>query len=102
MKSAFGLFAALTLLAGCCCTPKPATEVAPPPVAAQPRGEPDTCGRARFQNLIGTPADAIDRASLPPGTRILTPTSIVTRDFRRERLNIMTGTDGKVSSLQCY
>jgi hypothetical protein len=57
---------------------------------------------ARFQNLIGTPASAIDRSTLPPGTRILTPTSIVTQDFRADRLNIMTGTDGKVSSLRCY
>ncbi len=100
MKTIYALFAAMMLLAGCC-TSHHGAEATPPPVAEQP-SSPDTCGVARFQSLIGTPADAIDRATLPPGTRILTPTSIVTRDFRQDRLNIMTGADGKVSSLRCY
>jgi PBP1b-binding outer membrane lipoprotein LpoB len=101
MKARFALVAALAFLAGCCCTPKPAADVAPPPVAAQP-SSPDTCGMARFQNLIGQPSSAIDRAALPPGTRILEPDSIVTQDFRQDRLNIFTGTDGRVSSMRCF
>ena len=64
--------------------------------------EADTCGAARFIHLIGTPADAIDRSTLPPRTRVLTPDMMVTADFSAERLNIMIGTDGKVGSFRCF
>ncbi len=62
----------------------------------------DTCGARRFEPLIGSPGDAIDRATLPPGTRIITPDMIVTQDFSPERLNILVGTDGKIGSLRCF
>jgi PBP1b-binding outer membrane lipoprotein LpoB len=101
MKPVHALLASLMFLAGCCCTPKPAAETTPPPVAEQPASA-DTCGMARFQNLIGQPARAIDRSTLPAGTRILEPNSIVTQDFRQDRLNIFTSADGRVSSMRCF
>jgi len=64
--------------------------------------EADTCGAARFIHLIGTPADQIDRSTLPPRTRVITPNMMVTADFSAERLNIMIGTDGKVGSFRCF
>lgn len=62
----------------------------------------DTCGIARFDHLIGTRADQIDRATLPAGTRVITPDMAVTMDFRAERLNIMVGADGIVGSMRCF
>ena len=62
----------------------------------------DTCGMRRFQPLIGAPAAQIDRAALPPHTRVITPDMMVTMDFSASRLNIMVGTDGKVGSLRCF
>lgn len=62
----------------------------------------DTCGLSRFTHLVGTPADAIDRATLPPATRIITPDMMVTQDFSLTRLNIMVGADGRVGSLRCF
>lgn len=62
----------------------------------------DTCGMARFQHLIGTPASEIDRSALPPRTRIITPDSMVTQDYSPGRLNILTGTDGRISSMRCF
>lgn len=78
-----------------------------PPAAAAPPGPGDgasqqACGAPRFQHLIGAPARGIDRASLPPGTRIIRPDSMVTQDFSAQRLNIIVGTDGGVSSLACF
>ena len=62
----------------------------------------DTCGASAHQALIGTPASAIDLAAYPAGTRIITPDMMVTQDFVPTRLNITTGTDGAVASLNCY
>ncbi|MFN3465377.1 MAG: I78 family peptidase inhibitor, partial [Terricaulis sp.] len=61
-----------------------------------------TCGAAAHQALIGTPARGIDLATFPAGTRIVTPETMVTQDFVPTRLNITTGTDGNVASLNCY
>jgi len=96
-------------LAACGQTTNPATTETP--VAEAPAAAPtnaaeataqDTCGAAAHQALIGTPASAIDLSTLPAGTRVLTPDMMVTQDFRADRLNVITGTDGLVGSLSCY
>lgn len=89
------IVAGLAALASACATP-------PAPVNAQEATEADACGMARFQHLIGTRADQIDRSTLPQGTRVITPDMIVTMDFRADRLNIMVGTDGVVGSMRCF
>ncbi|MEZ6023195.1 MAG: I78 family peptidase inhibitor [Hyphomonadaceae bacterium] len=97
------LVAALALL-GACAAPQAET---PAPPSSTPRNaeeatEADTCGASRFRHLIGAPAAEIDRATLPPRTRIITPDTMVTMDFSAERLNIMVGTDGRVGSMRCF
>jgi Peptidase inhibitor I78 family len=77
-------------------------DVAAAPANAEEATRRDTCGANAHRHLIGAPAAAIDRASLPPATRIITPDMMVTQDFSPNRLNIMVGTDGKVGSLACY
>lgn len=91
MRAAF--LAVALLAAGC------ATASAPAP---EPSQEADTCGMARFEHLIGAPAADIDRATLPPRTRVITPDTVVTMDYSAERLNIMVGADGRVGSLRCF
>jgi len=91
------LIAGLAVLASACATP-PAT----PPDNPEDATQVDTCGIARFQHLIGTRADQIDRATLPQGTRVITPDMAVTMDFSAERLNIMVGTNGIVGSMRCF
>jgi hypothetical protein len=106
MRAALIALAAVAMLAGCATLDQP--ETPPPPASAgapqtaEEATQEDTCGMAAFRHLIGTPASAIDRASLPLRTRIITPDSMVTQDFAPGRLNIFTGTDGKVSSLRCF
>lgn len=82
-------------------TPVAETPVAAPTNAAEATAQ-DTCGAAAHQALIGTPASAIDLTRFPAGTRIITPETMVTQDFVPTRLNITTGTDGNVASLNCY
>lgn len=77
-------------------------DVSAAPLSAEEATRRDSCGAGRFRSLVGGPAAAIDRASLPAGTRIITPDMMVTQDFSHQRLNIMVGTDGKVGSLNCF
>lgn len=65
------------------------------------RPAPDTCHMAAHQSLIGMEGDAIDRASLPPLSRVVCHNCPVTMDYRAERLNVLLGADGKVASLSC-
>lgn len=62
----------------------------------------DTCGASRLRHLVGTRASQIDRASLPPRTRIITPGMMVTQDFSPQRLNIHVAPDGNVAALDCF
>jgi hypothetical protein len=95
------MVASAMLAMGCAPTSQSAAPGAAPARPAGPAAE-DTCGMANFRHLIGKPAAEIDRASLPPRTRIITPDTMVTQDFNPERLNIMTGTDGRVASMRCF
>ena len=101
---------AFAMLAAACTPPaadtpppaEPAVEAPAGPTNAAEATAADTCGAAAHQALVGTAASAIDLATLPPGTRIVTPETMVTQDFVPTRLNITTGTDGNVASLNCY
>lgn len=99
---------AVSLLAAACTPPAEdkAEEPAQEPVAAAPttREEAtaqDTCGAAQYRAMIGTPIAA---ASFPatPNIRVITPDMMITQDFSAERLNVIVGTDGNISSLECF
>lgn len=62
------MIAGVAALAAACATPPAQT-----PDTPQEATEADTCGMARFQHLIGARADQIDRATLPQGSRVITP-----------------------------
>lgn len=109
MRKFFLIAACAAALAACGQTTTPATTETPAtvetpaaPTNAVEATAQDTCGAAAHQALIGTPASGIDLATFPAGTRIVTPETMVTQDFVPTRLNITTGTDGNVASLNCY
>lgn len=90
MKSLFAIVP-VVLLAACQST-------ATTPDAEKPA---DTCGYSTRQTLVGIPAAEINESSLPPGTRILHPGSVVTMDYRADRLNIHVNAEGKVERVVC-
>ena len=102
-------FFALALLAAACTPPAAedkAEEPAQEPVAAVPatREEAtaqDTCGAAAYRAMIGTPIAA---ASFPatPNIRVIMPDSVVTQDFRADRLNVIVDASGNITALECY
>jgi hypothetical protein len=101
-------FFALTLLAAACTPPTEdkAEEPAQEPVAAAPQTREeataqDTCGAAAYRAMIGT---SIAAASFPatPQIRVIMPDSVVTQDFRADRLNVIVDASGNITALECY
>lgn len=100
---------ALALLAAACTPPaedKAAEEPAQEPVAAAPQTREeataqDTCGAAAYRAMIGTPLAA---ASFPatPNIRVIQPDTMVTQDFRADRLNVIVDANGNITALECY
>lgn len=73
-------------------------ETAPAPAA----DDEDLCGAAALAGLVGQPAEVARTMPLPAGTRIINPGDPVTRDLRRDRLNIEIGADGNIARVACY
>lgn len=73
-------------------------ETAPAPAA----DDEDLCGAAALAGLVGRPAEVARTLQLPAGTRIINPGDPVTRDLRRDRLNIEIGADGNIARVACY
>lgn len=93
-------------LAGAACTqsnpPQPPEEtVSEGPQTAQEATAQDTCGASEYRSLIGANIAAV---TLPADAniRVITPGTMVTEDFRPDRLNIIAGEDGVITSLECY
>lgn len=86
--------ALLSLLALAACV-EPAAPPAPEP-------DPDLCNAAPLQGLVGQPASVLRTMLLPAGTRVISPGDAVTMDFRPDRMNIETGTDGRIAKIACY
>lgn len=99
MRAVVLAFAALGLAA---CAQQDETSGEPPPETAEEATRQDVCGASAFDHLLGAHSSEIDPAALPEGARVITPDMMVTQDFRAERLNIITDTEGRVSSLSCF
>ncbi len=80
-----------------CTEQAPSRPEAPPPI---PAPEADSCDAARFADLIGQDAEAIDLDHAGP-VRILAPDSMMTMDYRSERLNVRTDAGGRITSFFC-
>ena len=72
------------------------------PQNAQEATAADVCGASHFHALLGTAVSSIDRSTLPPHARIISPGMMVTQDFLPSRLNIRVAPDGKVAAIECF
>ncbi len=89
MTGPIRLLAALALLAAC----------QPEPPVASPAGG-DGCGASRLAGLVGQRLDAV-RLPEGPEARIIGPDTIVTMDFRPDRLNVSVTEDGTIDRVYC-
>ena len=67
-----------------------------------PLPDADLCRASGFQGLVGQPQSVLRTMMLPAGSRVIGPGDAVTADFRPDRLNIETGTDGRIAKVGCY
>ena len=92
---AFGLFAALLTA----CQESEAQDAgAGAPALAM--GQQD-CGSKALQALIGQKSGILAEHDLPQPHRILSPNSIMTMDYRSERLNIYLDRHGVIEKISC-
>lgn len=101
-------FFALALLAAACTPPagEKTDEPTPDPVAAGPQTREeataqDTCGAAGYRAMIGTSIAAVTFPATP-NIRVIMPDSVVTEDFRPDRLNVIVDAAGNITALECY
>lgn len=100
------VLAALMLLGAAACSPPAQNEAAAPPAAVGPAPRDaneataqDTCGASAHHDAIGTQASALGEQ---PGARIIRPDTMVTEDFRPDRLNFLVNAEGVVTDVRCY
>lgn len=60
-----------------------------------------TCPAEDFQYLKWQKQDVLDAVVLPRGTRIIGPNTVVTQDFRLDRLNFYIGNSGRIEVIRC-
>lgn len=106
--------ATCAMLALSACTSAPATEsassdAATPPAAAATTTPPmmaETCKADAAKQFVGQAATPgiIEQARVAAGAktvRLLAPDMMATMDFREDRLNVRTGTDNVIGSVDC-
>lgn len=81
---------ALMLIAGC------TAEQAPLPPQIE-----DTCGAARFADLIGQDATALEKVLVLGPVRVIRPGDAVTKDFRPARINFMINESEAIRMVDC-
>ena len=59
------------------------------------------CAAAQYRELIGQPIDQVHTADLPKPLRVYSVHSLITKDYRPERMNVVVGVDGRVISVEC-
>jgi hypothetical protein len=111
MRTTVLLGAVLMALAACASEPPPpappppapqASRPPPPPAPAPTRGEPDQCGAAEAQGLVGRPRTEIPVPVLPALQRVACTTCPVTMDFNPRRLNFFFEAEtGIVKEVKC-
>lgn len=101
------LFASVAMFAAGCSQPAtpPAetpTEVAETmPQTKEEATAQDICGASQYAALIGSNFAAV---TLPAeaNIRIIQPDTVVTHDFRPDRVNIIVDANGVITAVECY
>src|SRR5688572_24598194 len=68
------------------------------PATAEEATAQDTCGASGYASMIGTNIAAV---TLPTTVRVIAPDTVVTMDFRADRVNIRTDAQGVITAVDC-
>lgn len=97
------VFAGLLAL-GACAQTGGANSGGQPPLPSRdlyPTGIDDSCGATAYAVLIGQDATALERILILREVRVIRPGSIVTQDYKPQRLNFRIDDSGRVAELTC-
>ena len=61
----------------------------------------DACKSLQYLSLVGSRADAVPAGTFPEGARVIRPDTMVTRDYRPERLNVHVNQKGRIERIDC-
>ena len=90
------------LLAACVASaPSPSTGPVAPPSGSYPTGLDNTCDGERYGPLVGQDATALERVLIMGLVRVVRPGSVVTQDYRPERINFEIGADNRIARITC-
>ena len=98
------LVAITVLLAGCAGTGPTSTgsiSSGAPQAGSYPTGLENTCNGERYGTLVGQDATVLERVLIMGQVRVIRPGSVVTQDYRPERLNFEIGTNNQISRITC-
>ncbi|HYD85952.1 MAG TPA: I78 family peptidase inhibitor [Vitreimonas sp.] len=108
MRALMFTVAALALAAcGPTTTPTEAPEAETPaaeqaaPTTREAATAQDTCGASQYRAMVGSQLAAVTFPS-DAGIRIIQPDTVVTQDFRADRLNVIVDANGVITGLECY
>lgn len=61
----------------------------------------DPCKSLQYHSKVGMKFDELPGGTFPEAARIIHPDTMVTRDYRPERLNVHVNANGRVARLEC-
>ncbi len=75
----------------------------PEPPQIQPRliTGPTKCGAENYQDLVGQDATALEKVLILGPIRIIRPDTVVTTDFREDRINFRLSAGNLVTQVAC-
>lgn len=91
----------LLVLAACAKTPSQPNAT---PIKIEnrlPAGMDDSCGAKRYHTLLDQDATALERILILGQVRVVRPGSILTQDYKPQRMNFHVGDDGKIAQISC-
>lgn len=72
-----------------------------PMITMAQTADPDTCGAVGLQGLVGQSAELAVMLVLEQPKRVITPGSVVTRDYRLERINFDVDEANLITRVYC-
>lgn len=98
------MIVALVLLCAACTPPAAPPSAPSEPVVSAPGGPDeataqDACGASGYAAMVGT---NIAATTFPTGVRVVAPDTMVTEDFRPDRLNVLVDAQGVITGFRCY
>lgn len=100
MKLALPICAAMFLM-GCMREPEPAPVVLPPIDSGLETREPDSCGAAALEHLIGQTEGMLRTVVLKQTYRVVPVGALVTQEYNAGRVNFYLDDTGRIAQVRC-